>query len=441
MRDVYGIYKKPAFKNHNESYLSIVNVTKQSKIENHCNKRTMITIPSKYAYEELSKYVETFVLDETITQDGRKVVLFIKALPELFASIINGAPLELVIRNPKIEEYSITLYIKDIEDTPYFFTKTLRNTTEDIFDGINNTAFKLFDYTEIIISLLDEQMQNKFGFSASLVFEKVDFIEWLSSTKFHPKKNDYFPENIKLGYVIKINYQITDDIEFMNIRKISNWQQKDFYSIGTNKSEKHFIPSNYQGLGKQGYLQEQSLKEFLGDIFTPNFHLYYSLPRPKNNQEELTDFLIYSDYTILLVESKCLRPFVNDSNSIKNVNSSENSIASLIKKATTQLNRAEEDLIKSPCDFELGSLVEQLIYTETIIKICVVSDISLINVDKLESKLSSFPRETLPLIIGLGDFYSVFLEFGSNKGVQVFKNMKDKFIDNKEIKFPIFKFE
>ena len=401
----------------------------------------MITIPSKYASEELSKHLETFVLDETITQEGKRVVLFIKALPELFASIINGAPLELVVRNPKIEGYSITLYIKDIENTPYFFTKTLRNTTEDIIDGISNIAIKLLNHTEIIISLLDEQMQNKYGFSASLVFEKVNFIEWLSSTKFHPKRDDYFPESIELGYVIKINYQIADDIKFINTSKIRDWQQKNFYSIGTNKSERHFITSNYQGLGKQGYLQEQSLKEFLGEIFTPNFHLYYSLPRPNNKQEELTDFLIYSDYTILLIESKCLRSFINDSTSMKNVNSSENSMASLIEKAATQLNRAEEDLINDPYNFEFGSLIEQLIYTETIIKICIVSDISLINLDKLERKFFSFQRETLPLIFGLGDFYSIFLKFGSNKGIQVFKNLQNKFTHNKEIKFPIFRFE
>lgn len=126
---------------------------------------------------------------------------------------------------------------------------------------------------------------------------------------------------------------------------------------------------------------------------------------------------------------------------MKNVNSSENSMASLIEKAATQLNRAEEDLINDPYNFEFGSLIEQLIYTETIIKICIVSDISLINLDKLERKFFSFQRETLPLIFGLGDFYSIFLKFGSNKGIQVFKNLQNKFTHNKEIKFPIFRFE
>jgi len=404
-------------------------------------KLEMITIPSKYAWEEMSKYNETFVLDSTDTANGKSPVLFLKLLPELIVSILNEVPIEIVIRNPKVEPYSITVYIKDIEDSPYFFTKKVENQKIDQIQGVSNVALDLVNSKTIIVSLFDEQMQNKYGFEAVLNKEGLNFDQWITLTKTLPRQNDYFPERQEYGFLIRLNYKIKSDISYTNAGHKKAWGQDKFYTTGTNKSEGSFYGSNYKGIGKQGYLQEQSIKEYLGGLFTINFELYYSLPRPNNPKEELTDFLIFKQNTILLIESKCVRPFLSDSDSMKNINSSENSISSLIAKATKQLKRAEDDISTHSTSLEPPSLIKQFIFTEEIVKICIVSDLFVINESKLAKKLAQYERKDLPIILSLADFYSIFDMKGPDGSMSVFRYMKNKFLSDDSIVLPIFRLE
>ena len=82
----------------------------------------MIVIPSYKVTNEWARtpYAESFFFDFDLLGT---MILYLKLLPKTMVSVLNGVPMKLVFRNPKIEEYSITLYIEDVVQAPIYITK------------------------------------------------------------------------------------------------------------------------------------------------------------------------------------------------------------------------------------------------------------------------------------------------------------------------------
>lgn len=398
----------------------------------------MITIPSHYAYNELLSHQETFVLDTTTTADGERVVLYVKVNPELFSSIINEVPIEIIVRNPKIEQYSITIYFLDIIEAPYYFTKIIENVDGDIYIGISNISLKLFEHKEIVVSLFDELMQNKYGFSANLEYETESFENWFHSTKKHEFNELYEEECRETGFRIKLGYEINKSIRYTNYRRKYEANSDQHYIVSTNKFDQAFDPLNYKGIGKQGYMQEQSLKDFFLGIFIKDVSLFYSLNRPKS-QEELTDFLIHVYGVTLLIESKCLRPY-SELPTPKRIESSENSLNALIEKGIHQLNRAEDDLLVCKDDESEVFYKGLITNTSELVKLIIVSDTTLINTHKLKELINKNERKKLPIIIGLSDLFFIFSNMSALNCMKLLVDVSDEFQLDETIELPIYKF-
>ncbi len=368
----------------------------------------MFIIPSKKIADQLrDSCKESFYLD--YDEDYKNLILYLNLYQHLALSVMNGVPLTIVFRNPKIEKNSITLYIHDIPTNPFYITKRFNSKFESKnFPGLYSYADDFVSRNALIVTIFDETLRCLGAQITQILRPDIELIDWLSDTNESQVDiggKDYFPEDLSKGYIIniapiKIN-ESSNLIQF-NFRTWKKWGE-EAYTINTNKYSPVFDVNDYTPSGKQGYFQEQNLKEILSDYFMPNVNLFSSPLR--DNGKEITDIVFGIKGYLILVESKTTEPYI-DQKYVK-IKARERAISALIKKACKQLIVAEKLLLESPNEVQDESLMKHYMPVKDVVKICVINDITLINLKSLHNVLSIFDRTQLPIIIELSTFYKI----------------------------------
>jgi len=339
-------------------------------------------------------YTESFFFDFDLSGT---MILFLKLLPKTMVSVFNSVPMKLVFRNPKIEKYSITLYIEDVAQTPFYITKVSKRQFPDL-----KKLSQYFSKSNIIrIAIFDQMFKCVYTNDIKAVLPSMSIDVWYAemekSTVTPCFDFDNPKETEETGYIIRLkNLANTKTFQYTNLQLRNLWG-KSPYVISTNLNSDYFCLKNYKEEGQLGYLQEQLLKEFLSNYFKPNEELFWSI-RTKN-RAELTDFVILENQIVILIESKTDSAFIGYPSKIR---SKEKALTTLIHKATVQLCNAKEiitskrDLID---DEKFLSCCSPRI--NTIVGVCLISDALLINTVSLEKSLSTFKRKDIPIIISI----------------------------------------
>lgn len=143
----------------------------------------MITIPSERAYCEMSSHAETFCLDFDI---NGILILFLKLSPKLIISVLNGATVKIVFRNPNIERETVSLYIEDIRDCPSFWVKGAikkeNNIDYNLLPSIDEMDKYLREHTFIRIALFDFSLKNVYSQDVEWTTPDESITDWLERT-------------------------------------------------------------------------------------------------------------------------------------------------------------------------------------------------------------------------------------------------------------------
>ncbi len=399
-------------------------------------------IPGEKIYQALrSSEEQSFFLDY---DSSGILILYLKLYPSLAISVINGVPLTLVFRNPLIERNSITLYINDLVDAPFWISKIFDDGQDNLeskeISGLVNYAHYFETNNKIRIAIYDETLKNIFIEDTNFEIPYNTLFSWyqkilaskiiFNDSNFWQEGND--PENELTGYRIKINpIQYSDSVQYMNFQTRNKWGEKP-YVISSNKEGEWYTVDNYNKTGKTGYLQEQNIREILQNFYMPNLQLFGS-PKlkttTKNSAEELTDIVFGINGYLILLESKATVSFSGTESTIK---SRERAVTNLINKACKQLRKAEKIVRENPLNLESRALSEYCVYARFIVKICIINDVLQINRRSLSSSLSSYRREDLPVIMSLDTFYKIL--YYLNNPAEIVKTLFDikRHLDRKQ---------
>jgi hypothetical protein len=386
--------------------------------------------------EKIRSSMLEFIADESFFLDydaAGILILHLKLFPNLAISVINGAPMTLVFRNPRIEHNNITLYIHDIIDAPFYFSKTFANDKSNLhssntFPGLAPFASYFESNNKIRVATFDETMKNIFTVDTEVTIPSSPLQNWHSivtnSSDIPQLDYDNPKENELTGYIIKVSpVSRSTSFRYVNIGTQNEWGDKP-YIESSNKNTEYFDVVNYLKTGTLGYLQEQNIKEILSIFFKPEIQLFSS-PRLKNGLE-LTDFAFGKDGYLVLLESKSIAAYDGIEKSVSNKS-----------KACSQLLLAENIVSEKPNVVSHGGLFEHCIYAERIIKICLVGDTYLINTKSLADSLKDYNRCDLPIIMSLGTFYkSLFTLRDPRRIVRTFFDVK-QYLDEQD-GLPIF---
>ena len=355
------------------------------------------------------------------------LTLCLKLHPNLAVSVVNGAPLTLVFRMPSIEQNNITLYIHDIPGNPFYITKTFigdEGLESQTFPGLVNFVEYFQHSIKLCVAIFDETLKNIMTQNTDFELPLYSLSSWYKqniTTPDIPKIHfDSFQENDTTGYIINIrSLQHSEHTRYWNIALKNEWGENPYLS-STNKSVDHYSVGNYISTGVLGYLQEQNIKEIVSKFFMPDRQLFAS-PRLQNGLE-LIDIIFGTDGYLVLLESKTTAAYDGQ---IASVKARERALTPLINKASKQLINAERIVLESPLEIQDSDLLEHCIYSQYLVKVCVVNDTTLINKKSLSESLKQYKPEDLPIIMSLNTLYDILFKLQKPaKIVRVFHDIK-----------------
>ncbi len=349
-------------------------------------------IPSDTVFEKVRSLVQGFWLE---IDDEGIVVLLMKFEASILTSLIAGCKIQIVIRNPKLEKRSATLYIYDRKKDPLWVTWQEFGKEDKVYIGFDELIIKLLQSKKLRVAYFNTHSEPVF----TTILEKKDnfdsFKNWIisiyNSTELLEKVDDgYFtPETEIKGYTVNIENRDSsseDKMTIFNPFKDIEWNGK------LNESGYNF--NNYLKDGKHGYNQEISIKGNLVNYFTGNEELYHS-PK-KTDGTELIDFLIHYKKATILIESKFI------------ISEKQSKLNQAFSKAVKQLNDAEEiiktDLTKIENEYKI---IEKLANNEVIIRLCLYNDSKTINSENLKNIVEKYSKKDLPIFISCTTFFQL----------------------------------
>ncbi|SOU86810.1 conserved hypothetical protein [Tenacibaculum dicentrarchi] len=349
-------------------------------------------IPSDKVFEKVRSLVQGFWLE---IDDEGIIVLLMKFEASILTSLIAGSKIEIVVRNPKLENRSSTLYLYDRQKDPLWITWQKFGKEHKEYIGFDEVLIKLIQSSKIRVAYFNTHSEPIF----TTVLEKKNtfnsFKEWViniySSTELLEKVDDgyYAPETENKGYTVSIDNRDSSSEEKMTIfnpLKDIEWSG-DFNESGYNFND-------YLKDGKHGYNQEISIKGNLINYFTANEELYHS-PK-KTDGTELIDFLVHYKKATILIESKFI------------LSEKQSKLNQAFSKAVKQLKDAEEiiktDLTK--IENEHG-IIEKLANNEVIIRLCLYNDSKTVNSKNLKNIIKKYSKNDLPVFISCTNFFQL----------------------------------
>ncbi|TXD50183.1 MULTISPECIES: hypothetical protein [unclassified Polaribacter] len=381
-------------------------------------------IPSDKVLEKVNSLVQGFWL---VIDDEGIPVLLMKFEASILTSLIAGCKIEMVVRNPKLENRGSTLYLYDKEKDPLWITWQKFGKEDKVYIGFDEVIIRLLQTEKLRVAYYNHHNEPVF----TTVIDKKNtfnsFKEWVidiySSNELLEKVADgyYAPETKDKGFTINIENKDSSSEEKMTIfnpLKGIEWNGE------LNESGYNF--NNYLKDGKHGYNQEISIKGNLINYFTANEELYYS-PK-KIDGTELIDFLIHYKKATILIESKFI------------LSEKQTKLNQAFSKAVTQLNEAEKivrtDLTKIEND---NDIIEKLTDNEVIIRLCLFNDSKTVNNEKLKNVIGKFEKTELPIFIScttffqlLGDIKIKNEEFYKYNTIQNLIFLYNEFLDDNE---------
>ncbi|MEJ7679799.1 MAG: hypothetical protein WKG06_18475 [Segetibacter sp.] len=218
-----------------------------------------IFVPKPETFQKIQDLMYGFWLD---VDEEDNCVLILKLEASLINSVINGKPIEFVLRNPNISKCSCTLYIYAIKETAFFYSGQNFSNEDKVLRGFDEVAIKFVKSKQIKIALFNELSHCVFTTTLKVEDNYKEFDAWLykvynySEFKSYKKNNiegNYFPENDLKGFGIKI-------------KNVDNSKEKKLTILapefGELKDGCNYVAFNheeYQGNGKHGYYQELSI--------------------------------------------------------------------------------------------------------------------------------------------------------------------------------------
>ncbi len=379
------------------------------------------TIPSKIVKQNLESQSEsTFTLD--VIQDNQ-LTLFLKLSPSQTISIINGAPIEIIITNPFLEPNTITFRLNDIIDTPFWISKIFTNpinqaVPSSIESNLSPIASNLVEVEYIQVALYDWDIYCLYSEKKKLKKPNYTISEWLATANQIDKFYSNHIAQLNSGYRIKIDpLKNLPTHWYININHTHNIAPEP-YILTTNKNSKRLLITEYTNSGKHGYFQENSIAIQVYNLFQVHNEFFIS-PRLKDNTE-LTDFVIcFHDITVL-VESKSTSPYIDKPRSIKSV---EKALTKLVHKAFLQLSKAYEIVQNNPAQIENPILRSHCQSANLFISICVIDDPYMINSRALISSLSNSNLSSSKI-------QSYILSFESFVGLIQYSSTRSSFINS-----------
>jgi hypothetical protein len=352
-------------------------------------------MPSEKAYEKLMGLLQGFWLD--VDEDGIPALL-IKLEASLIASIINGVPFDIIIRNPNITQRSCTLYIYDIDKNPFYITGSVFGEEHESFLGFDKAAVALAGADSVTVILYNELSHPVFTIRLNINIGN-SFDKWLFNVynnneykSIPPVEGDgyYFPESDMKGFkvsFINIDNSKTDKVTIIAPLYIEEWRS------GTVADIESFNYNNYDGDGKHGYLQELSIANNLSKIFIPNVDFYLS---PKNKDgKEFADFIIVKDEYLILIESKYI------------LSNKQTNKHGAIVKAVNQLKKAEGSIVSGELDLENEELLDRLKNIRYVVKYCLLNDRIILSDENSGAIVRMFNKSELPIFTSVTSFFQM----------------------------------
>jgi hypothetical protein len=344
---------------------------------------------------------------------GKILILYLKLLSYMATSVMNGASMRLVVRNPVIEEYSMTFYIDDNIDAPLYITKvflpSLTSRKSQAYPKLAEAASYFETNRKFRIAIFDELSRNIFAIDTPVFLPVLSLKDWyttVTSSTMIPAFDDSDPqENDMTGYMVKIGPIVfSESSHYKNVMTTQLWGDEP-YLVSINKADDFFTMSKYLGVGALGYLQEQNIREKLGFFFKPNADLFSSARL--SNGHELIDIIFGDADSLVLLESKTVAAY---NGSLRNVGSKSRSIIKSINKGVSQLLLAETTILESPYNIANNRLREKCVNAKRVAKFCIVSDTLLIEPEPILQSLKNFAKHDLPIIMSLATFYEILDE-------------------------------
>lgn len=369
-------------------------------------------------------------------------VLYLRLTPTQTISIINGAPVQLIIGAPRVNPQTISFRLYDIENSSFWINRTFTSDREnlpceELDPNLPNITSCLIRAREAQIALFDWTMRCLHTEVVPLENSHHLFDAWLRNTR---TSSNVYPqtlseeEKLNIGFPIKFG-QLRDKPSFwyMNMPFIEE-AGPDPYVLSTNRSSGSISLSQYLSQGKHGYYQENLLAIELYKCFTTHVELFLS-PRLTDNTE-LTDFVVAYRGVVVLIESKATAPYEEGPRKISSV---ERSLTRNVKKAFQQLLRARDIVTGNPNFIENRTLADYCMHFDHLVCVCIVDDAFMINAHSLAVSLAqisiAFPS---PYILELEDLLGILTYAGSKDAImETF--LKLSYSDLPEGQIPLFR--
>ena len=115
-------------------------------------------LPGRQAALELQRTHErTFAIEP---KENEPFILYLKLTPTQTLSVINGAPIELVIGSPVIQPNTLTFTLNDVIGSPFWISRTLESNQNarqisEVFSGLPRIFEQLAQASQIQVGLFD----------------------------------------------------------------------------------------------------------------------------------------------------------------------------------------------------------------------------------------------------------------------------------------------
>lgn len=161
-------------------------------------------IPSARAVVELQRTHErTFAIE---LKGNEPFVLYLRLTPTQTLSIINGAPLELVIGSPVLQPNTISIRLNDILDVPFWISRIF-STDEDGIDLLSSLPYmshQLANATRRQIALFDWNARCIHTEIVSITKPTQPFHTWVESSQTTQAVQIVGEKVLDEGYILRL---------------------------------------------------------------------------------------------------------------------------------------------------------------------------------------------------------------------------------------------
>ncbi|WP_177733474.1 hypothetical protein [Flavobacterium inviolabile] len=349
--------------------------------------------------------------------EDKTPIIFFKFEPSILSDLISGCDFEFIIRNPKLSNRSVTLYVFDNPKDPLWVTYSnfseedtiYINFDKSVINFIKAERFKIVYYNHLNLPifttvLYKQNSINKFNEWVIDIHKDFELYEEITDGYF-------MPENNLKGFKLSI-----DNVDNSNVQKLNIISYPNNEDSQLENKISYYNFDEFQKNGKHGYDQENNIQHFLSNFLTENQDLFTSLQNSRD--EEITDFTIISKNAIVLIESKAVK------------SNKQSKVTQAIVKAINQLNKAEKKVLEKNVESTNSKFESKYKDCDVIIKICLINDSTTTTLLREGNYIDNFTREELPIFISVTTLFQLLGDFAINFKGDLKKNLIENLLNN-----------